>query len=221
MMTDTNQSLILPIHQKLFSFTTGLTAQEFLTATPALADLLRRRLSEIRVPTPIQDFLITYPDMLNFALLLSEEAPETAIIAPIWMRVAQLSPRFSLRIFRDTDHLNLLNQITDDLDLNEDLAEIELPLCLLFDEEWNYQAQWGPHPQAAEPFLDKWFEEHGEYELLAEDDTPEAQHKYAALIQDLIQQMRVWYNSGLDRACLQEIHELLAGLREEDDREGS
>jgi len=220
-MTAINQPAILPIQQKIFSFTTGLTASEFLATTPALARLLRQRLTEVRVPTPLQDFFVTYPDMLNFALLVSEDAPETAIILPIWMRVVQLSPRFSLRIFRDTDNLNLLNQITDDVELSEDLTEVELPLCLLFDEEWNYQTQWGPHPQAAEPFLDQWFEEHGEYETLAEDDSPEAQRSYAVLIQDLIQQMRVWYNSELDRACLQEIRDLLAGLREEDEGESN
>ncbi|MEZ4725717.1 MAG: thioredoxin family protein [Caldilineaceae bacterium] len=220
-MTTINRPSVLPIQQKIFSFTTGLTAAEFLAATPALAKLLRQRLAEVRVPTPIQEFFVTYPDLLHFALLVSEDAPETPIILPIWMRVAQLSPRFSLRIFRDTDNLNLLNQITDDLELGEDLTEVELPLCLLFDEEWNYQTQWGPHPQAAEPFLDQWFEEHGEYETLAEDDSPAAQRNYALLIQDLIQQMRVWYNSELDRACLQEIRDLLASLREEDESDSN
>lgn len=220
-MTAINQSIILPIQQKIFAFTTGLTAQEFLTVTPTLTKLLRQRLREVRIPVALQDFFISYPDMLNFALLVSEDAPETAIILPLWMRIAQLSPQFSLRIFRDTDNLNLLNQLMDDLDLSEDLVELELPLCLLFDEEWNYQTQWGPHPQAAERFLDQWFEQHGEYEALAEEETLEAQRRYAALIQDLVQQMRIWYNSELDRASLQEIRDLLASLREEDEREGN
>lgn len=220
-MTDHNQSFILPLQQKIFSFTAGLTAQEFFAVTPALTKLMQQRLRELRIPVALQDFFISYPDILHFALLVSEDAPGTAIILPLWMRITQLSPRFSLRIFRDTDNLNLLNQITDDLDLNEDLAELELPLCLLFDEEWNYQAQWGPQPQEADPLLDQWFEQHGEYEALAEDETPEAQQKYALLIQELVQQMRIWYNSGLDRASLQEICDLLVSLREDDEREGN
>jgi hypothetical protein len=221
MMTERNDLLILPVQQKIFAFTAGLTPPEFLSATPALAKFVKQRASELRIPPPVQDFLITYPDHLNFALLVSEEAPETPIILPIWMRIAQSSSHFSLRIFRDTDNLNLLNQIMEEVDLQEDLSELELPLCFIFDEEWNYQTQWGPHPQAAEPFLDKWFEEHGEYEALAEDDTPDAQQKYSLLINDLIQQMRVWYNSELDRACMLELSSLLANLREDEEREGN
>jgi len=220
-MTELTDFLILPIQQKIFGFTTGLTAAEFLTATPALTKLVRQRLNEIRIPTLVQDYFITYPDTLNFALLISEDAPETAIILPLWVRIAQLSSKFSLRIFRDTDNLNLLNRLLEEVDLMEDLGELELPICYIFDEEWDYQTQWGPHPQAAEPFLDKWFEQHGEYETLAEDETPEAQQKYALLMQTLIQQMRVWYNSGLDRACIHELRDLLASLREEDERETS
>lgn len=221
MISEPSQSFTLPIQQKIFAFTTGLTSAEFLEATPALTKFVRQRLEEIRLPVAAQDFFITYPDSLNFALLVSEEAPETAITLPLWIRVAQLSPRFSLRIFRDADNLNLLNQILEEQDFQEELSEMELPICFIFDEEWNYQTQWGPHPQAAEPYLDKWFEQHGEYETLAEDESVEAQRKYAALITTLIQQMRVWYNSELDRACIQELCELFAGLREEEEREGS
>lgn len=220
-MTELTDFLILPVQQKIFGFTSGLTAAEFLTATPTLTKLVRQRINEIRIPTPVQEYCITYPDTLNFALLISEDAPETAIILPLWVRLAQLSSKFSLRIFRDTDNLKLLNQLLEEVDLTEDIGELELPICYIFDEEWNYQTQWGPHPQAAEPFLDKWFEEHSEYETLAEDETAEAQQKYGVLIHTLIQQMRVWYNSGLDRACLHELRDLLATLREDDERETS
>ncbi|MBX3016187.1 MAG: hypothetical protein KF832_31995 [Caldilineaceae bacterium] len=212
---------VLPTQQKIFAFNTGLTINEFLQAVPLLNKLVRQRLAEIRMPVAAQDFLITYPDTLNFALLLSEDAPETAITLPIWIRIIQLSSRFNLRIFRDVDGLAMLNQIVDDPDLQEELSEMELPVCFIVDEEWNYQAHWGPHPQAAEPYLDQWFEQHGEYEALAEDESAEAQQRYATLISALIQQMRVWYNSGLDRACIQELCELLASLRDEDEREES
>lgn len=220
-MTEQPEFLILPVQQKIFAFTGGLTAAEFLEATPSLAKLVRQRQQEILIPTPIQDYFVNYPDQLNFALLVSEEAPETPIILPLWMRIEKLSSRLSLRVFRDTDNLNLLNQLLDEIDLNEELGELELPICLLFDEEWNYQTQWGPHPQSAEPFLDRWFEQHGEYEALADDETPEAQRKYAQLINDLIYQMRVWYNSELDGAAIQEIRDLLASLREDEEPTGS
>ena len=219
--SEEQEVILLPVQQKIFAFTTGLTATEFLAATPTLAKLVQQRYQEVRIPTPVQDFFINYPDQLNFALLLSEEAPETPMILPLWMRIAQLSRRFALRIFRDTDNLNLLNQLLEEVDLHEELGDLELPLCFLLDEEWNQQSQWGPHAQAADPYFDQWFEQHSDYETLADDEAPEAQRRYAALINDLIYQMRVWYNSELDRATLQEIRDLFASLREEEETEGS
>ena len=178
----TNEQFVLPIQQKLFAFTSGLTAAEYLEASPTLARLVRQRFAEIRVPVDIQDFFITQPDVFNFALIVSDEAPETAIILPIWMRTAQQSTRFNLRIFSDTDDLTSLAQLVEELDLSEDLADLELPLCFIFDEEWNCQSQWGPHPQAAEPFLDQWFEEHPEYEALADDESPTAQQQFSTAL---------------------------------------
>lgn len=221
LLPERQATIILPVQQKIFAFTSGLTAAEFLATAPTLAKLVHQRYQEVRIPTPLQDYFINYPEQLNFALLLSEEAPETSMILPLWLRIAQLSPRFTLRIFRDTDNLNLLNQLLEEVDLNEEVGELELPLCFLFDEEWNQQSQWGPHAQAAEPYFDQWFEQHSDYETLADDEAPAAQRRYAALITDLIYQMRVWYNSELDRATLQEIRDLFATLREEEETDGN
>ena len=43
-----------------------------------------------------------------------------------------------------------------------------------------------------------------EYEALAEDDSVEGRDRYLALVEKLITEMRVWYNSGLAASCLDE-----------------
>lgn len=205
----------LPIQQKVFTITGGATYQEFVQSFSGDRHLLQRRIDEVRVPPSIQAALVAYPDILNMVLLVSEDAPETIIILPIIVRLAQLSPRIMVRIVRDTDDLSLLEEAVEELDLEE---EIDLPLLLIFDEEWNWQTQWGPQPAAVEPFLDRWLETHSEYEALAEDETPAGQATYAQLSQLLLHEMRVWYNSGLNQACIQEVYETLNSLRE-DERE--
>ncbi|MEZ4862572.1 MAG: hypothetical protein R3C14_14760 [Caldilineaceae bacterium] len=182
-----------------------------------MAGLLRTRLQEIRMPIEIQEYLLHYPDVLNLAILVSEDAPETPILLPLWVRIAQAAPRFELRIFRDVDELSLLEWMAEELELTEAVDNLELPLGLIFDEEWNFQLQWGPHPAAAEPYLDQWFAQHPEYEVLAEDEGTEAQARYGVLLDDLIQQMRVWYNSELNKVCLQEILEALIALQGAED----
>ena len=203
----------LPVQQKAFTITSGFTFSEFIQHFSGDRALLRSRVGEVRVPPAIQEAIVTYPDILNLLLLVNEDAPETIIILPIIVRLAQLSSRVVLRILRDTDDLTLLAGAVEDLDLEE----IDLPLLLIFDEEWSWQAQWGPQPAAAEAYLESWLETHNEFEALAEDETVAGQITYARLSHLLLHEMRVWYNSGLNQACIQEIYELLGTLREDEE----
>ncbi|HMN30673.1 MAG TPA: hypothetical protein PKE45_21150, partial [Caldilineaceae bacterium] len=157
--------------------------------------------------------------VLNMLLLVDEESPEMVAVAPVLVALAHSSARFSLRILRSTDDLSALDRLVDELDLVGSSGEIALPLLLVFDEEWNYQGQWGPHPQAAEPFWESWFDRFPEYEDLATATTAEGQASYAALLATLTQEMRVWYNSGLSAACIREVQGLLAGLIDEESAE--
>jgi hypothetical protein len=201
--------------QRSLALTAGQSVAAFLATSPQLAPAIYSRLREIRIPWADQEFLLNYPDHLHLVILLSEEIPETVVVVPVLMRLGQLSPRFVLRILRDSDDLSGLNRLVDDLDLVGALQEVPLPQLLVFDEEWQLQCQWGPHPQEADAYLDRWFEQHPTYETLAESDDPAAQTHYTALLEQLTHEMRVWYNSGLNRACSQEICALLAGLLEE------
>jgi hypothetical protein len=209
----------LPVQQKAVAFTTSLTFREFLDLSPTLATFLQQRYDEVRLPLPAQTFFLTYPDVLNFIVLVNEESPDTWVVLPILVRIARSSPHFTLRILRDSDDLSMLATLAEELDLNENLAELDLPLLLIFDEEWEFQGQWGPHPQEAERYLEEWFERNPAYETLAEADTPVAQQNYAALLEELTHEMRVWYNTDLNYACAQEVQELLASLIEEGEPE--
>ena len=209
----------LPVQQKAVAFTSSLTLQEFLELSPAVAPFLKQRCQEIRLPLADQTFFVSYPDVLNFIVLVNEESPDTWVVLPILARIARSSPRFTMRLLRDSDNLAQVAALVDELDLTTNLAEIDLPLLLIFDEDWNFQGQWGPHPQEAERYLEEWFEDHPEYETLAEADTPYDQENYAALLEELTQEMRVWYNTDLNQACAQEVHELLASFLDETELE--
>lgn len=210
---------VLTLPPKVIAGHIGPTFGEFLANAPTLAPLLAARAHEIRLPWDTQDFLINYPDVLHWVVVLSEDTPETVVVVPILVRIAQLSTRFTLQIVRDSEAQSLLSGLAEDLEPNGDLSEIDLPLLLIFDEEWEFQAQWGPHPEAAERYLDEWFGRHPEYETLAESEAALDQEIYGALLEKLTHEMRVWYNSGLNKACIREIHTLLATLLAENDEE--
>lgn len=207
----------LPIQQKAFAITANMTFPEYLEQLPQeMRQFMQMRRAEVRLSPEQQDYLLNYADILNFVMLVSDEAPETAIILPIIARFVANSPRFSLHVLRDTDELSMLDAAVDELELEEDDTELDLPLLLLFDEEWNYQAQWGSQPEAAEAYLDEWLERHPTYEELADSDDTDDQDQYWQLTDTLLFEMRMWYNSKLDKECIAEICQLLAKLSEED-----
>ncbi len=206
----------LPVRDKAFALTRGITFAEYLATLPPLGAILRGRLREIRINPQDQDFFVQYPDVLNFVFLFSEENPEAIAVVPVLVAITQRSPRFTLQLLRDTDDLSALARQVDEAELNRALNELALPLLYVFDEEWNLQCQWGPYPQAAESYLEAWLEAHPDYERLAESSDSGEQATYARLLDELTHEMRVWYNSGLNQACISEVRALLAALLEDD-----
>lgn len=219
-MNTHTQGKILPIQHKSFAFTSTLTVNEYLDSNPPYLSLIKIRRQEVRATAETQEYLINYPDILNFLLIVSEDAPETAIILPIIEHVITMSPRFILRIASDSEDLSMIEEAVEDLDLSDE-SDTDLPLLLIFDEEWNWRDQWGPRPEAAESPFDSWLENHLEFDQLSDAETDEEQSAFAALTTELLLEMRVWYNSGLDQACINELQSLLESFGDDDDDDDS
>jgi hypothetical protein len=207
-------SVIIPVHEAIFGFTSGYTFLEYLrTLDREHHKALLERYHLVYVDPQIQSFLTTYPRWLCLVLLVSDDTPDTMMVLPIVQRLVDLSPRLELRIVTDEADLVSLNELVDEsIDLEEDLADHDLPLLFIFDEEWTQQAQWGPRPEAAEQRLEQWFANHPDYEKLLAEDNGEAE-RLEQLIDELTYQMRLWYNDDLTRACVVEVAEILQRLQ--------
>jgi hypothetical protein len=211
-------SVTISVNEAIFAFTSGLTFREYILNLPVEQRLfLERRYEAVRISPTIQSHLATYPLWLYWVLLVNDETPDTMMVLPIVQRLAELCPRIDLRILSDEADMAALNELVDDeINLEDDLAEIEMPHLFIFDEEWNQQAQWGPRPQAAEERLDQWLSAHPDYEPLLADDEVEDPERLEALIVELTDQMRLWYNDDLTAACAAEIATILEELQSEE-----
>ena len=206
--------------QRSLAFATSLSVAEYLAARPHLQRLFRARRSEVRVSPEAQLFFIEYADTLHFVALVSDSLPETVVVVPVWARIADVCPRCDLRVLVDDGDPAALAAMLNDPDALADLDDAELPQLLVFDDEWQLQARWGPRPPAADALLDEWLALHPEFETLGDGATTEAQRSLAELNQALTHEMRIWYNSGLDRECVQGVQALLAALQEDGEEEG-
>lgn len=204
-------------HDKMLAFGRGLRYDEFVKRSERFGALLRTRSAETRLGPAVQLAAACFPDTLNIFALVSEEDPDTLAVLPVVARLAEAGPRLVLRILTDDDDLTPFATLVPDLDLATLMEEWDLPQFLCFDEDWYLQAQWGPRPNAAETMVESWLAGHPEYEILAEDDSPAGQDRYAAIVEELAYEMRVWYNSGLAQSCLDEWLELLRSWQAADE----
>jgi hypothetical protein len=208
-------------HDKVLAYGRGLSFEEFVQRSPRYARLLRTRLAETRLGPAVQMAAVGFPETMNILALVSEEDPDTIAVLPIVARLAAAGSHLALRILCDDEDLAPLATLAPELDLTTLLEEWDLPQFLCFDEDWFLQAQWGPRPARAEAQVEAWLAAHPEYEQLAEDETTEDEtieghDRYMALVEELIYEMRAWYNSGLTRNCLDEWLELFRAWQAED-----
>ncbi|MBP7960561.1 MAG: thioredoxin family protein [Caldilineaceae bacterium] len=213
---DLTTTKIISLKQKSLAVTAGLSFAEYLTAYPEAASILRGRWHETRLSPEDQLFLATYPDWLHLMVVVETDSPDTFILLPLLARLAEAGTRLSLRILTTDDDLTSLAGLVEEVDLLDEEADLDFPLLLVFDEEWDVSAQWGPRPQVADGFLDRWMETHADYVALMDldddDISPAQDNQLTELTQRLYHEMRMWYAKTADQAAVTEIRTLLADL---------
>jgi hypothetical protein len=210
------QPILHPIIQadKGLFYSCAMTYGEYVAAAQR-PEFLEMRAREIRLLPQEQLYFTDYPDPIHWLVVVGDDTPDTLVVLPVLAHIAAWGPRLSLRLVREEEAAHLLSVLVNDADLLASWAEADLPLLLSFDDEWHFQEQWGPHPQAFDPYIERWLAEHREIEQLADDESPAGQIAYARLIERLTQEMRLWYNSMLNQACGEELAALLARWHEE------
>ncbi len=186
------------------------TFSEYLEMVPQNRELFETRLGEIRIPPDDLLFFVTYPQAVRMVVVVADDSPSTLVVLPVIAHVAAQSKRLDLRVVREPDAAALLARLTGDPQAGRTLAERSLPRLLVLDKQGQVQAAWGPHPAGIESYS---ADGDSEQPLQPQDntDSPPKQRER------LIQEMRLWYNSGLDKQCVAELHTLLAALLPEQD----
>ncbi len=207
---------ILPLDRTL-AFNHCQTYAMFLLDQEDQGRLLTQRYAETRLLPAAQDAMAHYPDILSILALVDGEDPDTVAVLPIITRLVDSAPRIQLRVLADEDDLTALAMLLPDLDVDAALEDWDLPQFLIFDEDWELQGQWGPRPAAAERNLEAWLSRYPEYETLAEDESEAGLARFAELTEKLVQEMRIWYNSGLSANCQTEFCDMLTSLQAPDE----
>ncbi|HXF60921.1 MAG TPA: thioredoxin family protein [Caldilineaceae bacterium] len=187
---------------KSLVYHTAPTVAEYLEATRQ-RDLLKARLREIRLAPHAQAYVVSYPHVVYLLTVVAEDSPATIAVLPVLAHLAAMCPRLTLRVLEREAAAGSLATLLGEQAATIRLDDAHLPLLLAFDQAWQCHGSWGPHPRAIEPYLAKW--QAGQPEM----GTPET-----GLREPPVHEMRLWYNSGLNQACAQEVCALLAGIHD-------
>lgn len=204
----------------IFSYTMAEFSQQL---EPDSRLFLQQRIQEVRLQPEDQLFFAELPTWLYFLCLATEETPDVFMVLPILQRIADCSPRIDLRILTQDIDFNALDGL-----LENEIAERDMPLLFILDEDWQQVAQWGPRPQAAEDHLDAWLAAHPQHQELPHDevdptlplqrrasnsglcfDTPaQLWDGRTGLRADVIHLMRCWYQDDLTDQTVGEIRQI-------------
>jgi len=207
---------ILPL-DKMLAFNHCQTFSMFVAGQANHGRLLTQRYAETRLLPAVQDGMAHYPDTLSILAIVDGEDPDTVAVLPIIARLIDSAPSIQLRVLADEEDPSALAMLLPDLDVNLALEEWDLPQFIIFDEDWEMQGQWGPRPTATERNLETWLSRYPDYELLGEDDSESGLARFTELTERLVQEMRIWYNSGLSADCQTEFCSVLTALQAPDD----
>lgn len=213
-MHESERTVLRP--EKTLIYSCATTYKEYV-ATSSRQAFLEARVREIRILPEEQAYFTAYPDLIYWLIIAADDSPDSLVVLPLLVHIASWIPRLALRVVGEEEAAQLLPALVDDPELLASWAETDLPLLICFDEEWQFQDQWGPHPQAIDPLLDQWLAEHSEFDALAEDESPTGQIAYARLLEKLLHTMRLWYNSSLNQACAEELRAMLASWHDQDE----
>lgn len=216
-LVDMVSPFVLLQDDKLLAFARCLTFAEYSEMQGDRGRLLDMRYAETRLTPSAQFSLNTFTEILRVLAVVTDEDPDTIAVLPVIARLIDASPRVQMGILSEESDLAPLAALLPDIDALSTVEEWVLPQFLIFDEEWELQAQWGPRPAAVERNLVEWLDRYPEYETLADDESPASQARFASLTSMLTQEMRVWYNSSLATACQQEFCDVLTALLPSDE----
>lgn len=202
---------------KALAYARCMEFTEYCRAQDDQGRLVQMRHAETRLTPGAQAAMTSYSEPLAILAVVTDEDPDTTAVLPIIARLIAVAPRVQLRILPDDSDLSPLAILLPDVDTASALEEWDLPQFFVFDDEWEFQAQWGPRPAQAERNLEAWLSRYPEYDALAEDESESAQRRFAELTTALTYEMRLWYNSSLAAACQEEFCDLLAALSPPDE----
>jgi hypothetical protein len=207
----------ISITKRAVMYISAPSYEEYVGRTsPLCRQLLRSRSREIRVSPDDQAFFCDYPESVYVLAVVTDDSPATMAVLPVIAHIADMSTRMDIRVMSDKGDLSSLQNLVGNEEWVQKLPEQELPKFLFFGEDWNHQEQWGPHPQAIEPYLDDWFNRFPLEKQSMGAEGKGAEKLSAELAVQLTYEMRIWYNTWLNDACVKEICALLKGLQEMD-----
>ena len=175
-------------------------------------DLLEARLQEIRLFPRDQAYVVCYPHEVHLLTVVAEDSPATIAVLPVLAHLTAMCPRLALRVLDREVAAGPLATLLGEQAATIRLDDAHLPLLLACDQAWQYHGSWGPHPRAIEPYLAEWRASRSATKPPPPADAPRGKEPDAGRQEPSAHEMRLWYNSGLNQACAQEVCALLAQI---------
>jgi hypothetical protein len=183
----------------------GLSAVDFITGMTKHQPIMRERFQTVRLNEEEHAWFARLPQRIYMAVVTEDWCTDCLMNLPILAEIASTTPKITMRVF-------IRNQWPALRAFYGSYNIQSIPVATFLDEKFNLLGHWIERPQAAHLKLVEWKEAHPEIEIIrrrADISADEKRELLAKASASLLDEMRSWYDTGLQSETVREVALLL------------
>lgn len=183
----------------------GLTAADFIAGMTKHQPIMRERFQTVKLTEEERAWFADLPRRIYMVVVTEDWCTDCLMNLPILAGIASACSKMEMRVF-------IRNQWPDLRTYYTSFNIHSIPVASFLDHEFNLLGHWIERPQSAHLKLAEWKEAHPEIDTLrwrADIDADEKRELLAQASASLIDEMRAWYDAGLQSETVREVALLL------------
>jgi thiol-disulfide isomerase/thioredoxin len=183
----------------------GHTIAEYVELAEYYQKELKVRLRDIRITQSECQKLKSINSPRKVLVLTESWCPDCLMNLPVLAKMAECATNMEIKVFIREENPEIKDYFKQ--------FQIEnIPVFWVMDEHFNKIGVWVERPKTAIRKLDRWKKENPDYSQIKMDnsiDPIEKKKKLAPLVEQLVDEMWNWYDTGLQSDTLTEIFDIL------------
>lgn len=183
----------------------GLSLAEFIGRLETFQSEMQRRVNDLRVTSAEFQKLRAFSQVRKILVMTEGWCLDSLMNVPILAKIAEASPNIEMKLIFRSEYPELRQYFSEK-------GYDNIPLCWIMKEDYSFCGVWVERPQSAYRMLGEWKDNHPDFLKIHSDSTLSSEEKkirLKPLLDQLMDEMWNWYDTGLQADTSREIQAIL------------